>query len=293
MKSFKKLARELFILILLSCGTLLSYADGIYDMEKWQAEKVLSYLQGEQFIISYCDCCKNFPMQIIEIENLNIEPSENRLYQIRVRGSIIAIFSTDNLGRANNPKPSSKYYNELVTLNYTFVAKNNKGIGLAHAVGITTDASNTQADSSSQAPQNADAFSSCQQFIDFPPASLQVFEKNSKYIDWFNKRFEKLDYDNLLIGSWKLRYFFDNFGTVTNQNMPSWRFNFKSDKTYFTNVGDGETGKWFVQNDVLITLSDENNSVQEVPFFIDANLFKIKVYNESNGFKVLVFEKQN
>ncbi|MBK8586877.1 MAG: hypothetical protein IPN88_16195 [Bacteroidetes bacterium] len=294
MKSFKKVSKRLTILFVLLCGVKMAYGDGVYDMEKWQAEKVLSYLKGEEYVVSYCDCCDNFAMKIIQVENLSLEPSLNGFFQIRLRGTIIAIFATDDLGEPKTPQISSKYYNELIALNYTFVAVNNKGIQLANAVRITSIPikDSYETDSSSMTNDNFYTLSSCQQFINFPPSSLQVFASNNKYIDWYNRRFEKLEYDNLLIGSWYLVYFYDNYGTIVNQNIPIWRFNFKVDKTYFNNIGNGETGKWFVENDRLITLNDEDNSSDNVPFFIDGNTLKIKIHTESNGFKVLIFEKK-
>jgi len=74
------------IFLLTTIGSI--RADEITDLAKWQAEKIVSYLQTESYVMPYCDCCDNSSLQIVQIETVSIEP-ENNLYQVRIKGKVI------------------------------------------------------------------------------------------------------------------------------------------------------------------------------------------------------------
>jgi hypothetical protein len=253
-------------------------ADEITDLAKWQAEKILSYLQSETYVIPYCDCCDNSSLQIVEIETVSIEPTQDNLYQVRIKGKVIATFSTDNLGNLENPKTSSKYFNEIISVNYTFIPQNNKAIPIAIALRI--------------GDVNGSKVTTCQQFVDIPNSDLPVFINNGKYLDWYKKHVEVLNYNDLLVGSWNLIFMQNKYGESITDNIPLWRFNFKASNLYFTNIGDGSTGKWRIVNNELILLDDETNLSTKHPFYLDNNDLQLKISDKEKGFFVVHFLKQ-
>ena len=68
--------------------------------------------------------------------------------------------------------------------------------------------------------------------------------------------------------------------------------NFKSDKTYFTNIGNGESGKWFIDDSNEInTKDDETNKADRIPFNCDGNSLQMKAYTSAQGLMILNFTK--
>ena len=255
-----------------------SKADGVTEIEKWQAEKINSYLQYESYVIAYCDCCEGDLVQVIQIENINIEPAQDNLFQVRIRGKVISTFSADNLGRFADPKSSSKFYNELVSINYTFVPKNNKAMSIAVALGINS--------------VGGFDIINCQKFISIPNCNLSVFDGNSKYKEWYTKHIEALDYSALLLGSWKIFSVQNNYGMEISETLPSWRINFKNNSTYFSNIGEGQSGTWAVTENELIMINEETGGANNTPFFLENDILYIKHYDATLGLMVMLFRKQ-
>lgn len=266
--------RRLIFVLIFTCSCNLIWADAITEMAKWQAEKVSSYLQGENYIMPYCDCCSNDQLVIVQMEKVTVEPTENDMYQVRLRGKILVSFDTDNLGRCINAKPSTKYYNDLVSLNYTFITLNSKLMSISLGLGI-----------------DIDEITSCHPFIDIPSPQSPVLSGNEKYKEWYNKNVESIDYNSLLVGSWNLRMVKNNYGETINTPLPDWRIVFKSDKTFFTNMGKGGTGKWTIVNGEIEMTSDESGKKVASPFKIEDNFFYMKMYEEKQGLATLIFAK--
>jgi len=264
------------IFLLTTIGSI--RADEITDLAKWQAEKIVSYLQTESYVMPYCDCCDNSSLQIVQIETVSIEPTENNLYQVRIKGKVIATFTTDNLGNLGNPKTSSKYFNEIISVNFTFVPQNDKAVSIATALKI--------------GDVNGNKVTTCQQFVNIPNPDLPVFINNAKYLEWYNIHVEELNYNDLLIGSWNLVFMQNKYGESITENIPLWRINFKVSNSYFTNIGDGGTGKWSIVSNELIMLDDETNSATKHPFYLDNNVLQLKISDKENGFFVVHFLKQ-
>lgn len=261
---------------LTTIGSIL--ADGITDIAKWQAEKIASYLQSETYVMPYCDCCDNDPFSIVQIETVSIEPTQDNLFQVRIKGKAIASFTTDNLGNLENPKTSSKYFNEVISVNYTFIPQNNKAISIAMALSI--------------GDVNGYKVTHCQQFVDIPSPDLPVFMNNGKYLEWYKKHVEDLNYNELLVGSWSLNFMQNRSGEIITENIPLWRINFKASNSYFTNIGEGSTGKWSIVNNELIMLDDETNLPTKHPFYLENSELQIKISDKENGFFIVHFLKQ-
>lgn len=265
--------------ILISIGSI--RADAITDLAKWQAEKIVSYMQSETYVMPYCDCCDKSALQIVQIENVSIEPTQDNMYQVRIKGKVIAIFSTDNLGTLKEPKTSSKFFNEIISVNYTFIPQNNKAVSIATALSIDE--------------VNGYKVTTCQQFVDIPNPYLPLLVNNVKYLEWYNKHVEALNYTDLLIGSWNLVFMQNKYGESMSENLPLWRINFKTANAYFTNIGDGSTGKWNIVNNEIVMTDDETNVSTKHPFNLNDNVLKLKMTDKTdkeNGFFVVHFLKQ-
>ncbi len=272
--------KNLLFLILLSCFTINVKCDPITYLNKWQAEKASIYLQNENFIFIYCDCCENSSLQIIQLDKAQMEPTENNLYQVRVRGSKILSFSTNELGLFDNPVITSEVFNDLISINQTFAIQDNKLLPLFKILSITKD-------------ESGFSINSCQSFINIPNSNLKCFDANTKYKDWYSKNTSIVDYQKFITGEWSLRLILDKWGKSLMQNLPLWRFNFKSDGTYITNIGNGLAGKWSIKDNYIMVTNDEIvNSVDYVPFYLKDDLLQLKINDKTMGLSFLYFAKK-
>lgn len=263
--------KNLTFVLMLLFNTYFCFADAITEMPKWQAEKIASYLEGEKYIFPYCDCCQLDPLQVVQYEKVSIEPFSENLYQVRLRGTLISTFTTDELGNSVEAKNTEKIYNDLVS-NYTFVSSEGKLINLFKAAGITMI-------DDSEIPN-------CQPFLNLPDPSKIG---NQNYLSWYNKNVQKEDFDKLVQGSWNLNYIVSD-GQNIYADIPKWKMNLRENKTYFTTIGDGGTGVWRSDSDYIILKSDDSGKESKIPYQLLYNHLYMKFANDK-GTGCLVFMK--
>ncbi len=234
-----------------------SFADQLTFVEKWQAEKAASYLQGEKYIISYCDCCNEKEAYLIKIENASFEPTGNMdTYCVRIRGKKIAEIKFSENQQISETQNISEPFNNTIDLAYTFAQVS----GLAMPVGLILDFD----------------MNSCLFFIGFP--NKQNIEY-PEYSGWFKQNIENSMISiNSIYGSWNITaiYTKDEIKIVPFDVEKAQRFVFKPNGSFFTNVGNGESGNFEISNNKIILIIDPDNSRVENDVVLFNNTLYIK-----------------
>ncbi len=252
----------------------------INEFEKWQAEKIVSYLKNEEFIFLYCDCCddNNNNVTLIDIKNVDFEPSSSKYYKVRLRGKTVATFSTDKLGRLSKEQNANKMFNDIISIDFSFIPKNNKLLPLFEILEIYN--------------VREEIWASCQEFVEIPKPTLKIFSNNKKYLDYYNQHYEKIDYSTKIVGVWDFFEIYNiNGEMLKNTSNKNLKYTFKSDNTYFTNIGDGGFGKYYFEDNELVLVSPEGKIKSKSPFIIVDNILRIKEYDEKQGLYMLEFSK--
>lgn len=256
------------------------FADAITDFEKWQADKMLSYLSSESFIFPFCDCCDKDKLQIVQIENVSIEAANEKLYSVRVKGKIITVFETDILGNAIDSEESGEFFNELISINYTFVGGTNKAFSLGEILNIT----------------NVDGYdiTRCQPFMDIPVPSLV---NNSLYENWYFKHVPKEIDEKELIGTWKISAGYDAYMEEIKQEAdePSVYLTFHEDGRC-TVTGSDSYSKWSIVEGLLnLEPVEQGEDAAQIPFYITKNkemYWKVQFDEDSQERNVVLLIKQ-
>ncbi len=129
--------------ILSAFFSLTSTATPITEMAKWQAEKVVNYLQKQEYLLTYCDCCGAGELSVIEIKSVILDKEKaaqtqgENSYGVAVIGQRIATFEANKAGETTTPLSKFELFTENISLNYTFVRQGNKAVSIATALGIT------------------------------------------------------------------------------------------------------------------------------------------------------------
>lgn len=270
--------KKLFVmLVMLFVTTFSVFADSLTEMEEWKAKKVAAYLQAQVYMMPYCDCCENSPLEVVEIYKVSIEPADRGLFQVRVTGKEIAIFGTTEMGRFNTASISDKNFNDIISLNYTFVADNK------HAVSIATKLDILEVEGYE--------ITSCQQFINLPAPTLLAFDGNRKYKNWYDKQDLKLDYNSLLAGTWILNSIQGFYNESIFEGDGSVSMHFNADQSYVM-LPSKDTGTWSIEDNELIIKADNAQKMEKSIFFLTDSVLRIKTIDGNNTFGILNFARK-
>jgi hypothetical protein len=250
------------ITLILLFFTITLKADPIDAVEKWKAEKIASYLKDEKFIFEYCDCCGD-KLKVVSVESVSIEPADAKLYSVRVRGRVVYEFDTDVVGNLKNVQPKSELFNSIISINYTFIQQNAKAFTIDNVLNLGEWVNE-----------------SCQYFVDLPSPENLASTSNTKYFDWYYKTVSKdLNPISKLIGSWNINMINNKSAYVENKV----RYKFKSDNTYFTNMGQGTTGKYWIEKGMIVMKDDDTKETFTIPFYIEEGRLHLKIEDKKDG----------
>jgi hypothetical protein len=239
-------------------------------MDKSQAEQVVRFLKSQLYIMEYCDCCENSPFQLIKIEKVTMEPADNNLFEVRVIGKEVAVFGSDKMGNLLNPRLSTKSFNDVISVNYTFIAENEKAVCIAQGLQF-----------SEVAGYEVDA--SCQQFVNLPQPTLAVFSANTDYKNWYKAQAKKVNYNSLLVGNWINTSVKTDDGTQSISGSEALTLRFNADKTW-------SSGTWSIEGNELNLTAGSH--VDKMIFNVSDDLLQIKTQGADKSLIIMSFSKQ-